>query len=49
MNQRRSKPVNAALMIVVMTFGLLGADKTSLAEEQATSYLPVDPKEANSM
>ncbi len=29
-----------------MTFGVLGADKTSLAEEQATSYLPVDPKEA---
>ncbi|MGH8526055.1 MAG: cytochrome B6, partial [Gammaproteobacteria bacterium] len=46
MNQRRSKPVKAALVIVVMTFGVLGADKTSLAEEQATSYLPVDPKEA---
>ncbi len=46
MNQRRFKPVNAALAIVVMTFGVLGADKISLAEEQATSYLPVDPKEA---
>ncbi|MGH8624475.1 MAG: cytochrome B6 [Gammaproteobacteria bacterium] len=29
-----------------MTFGVFGADKTSLAEEQATSYAPVDIKKA---
>ncbi|MGH8655525.1 MAG: cytochrome B6 [Gammaproteobacteria bacterium] len=29
-----------------MTFGVLGTDKTSLAGEQATSYAPVDIKEA---
>ena len=46
MNQRRFKPVNAALVIVVMTFGVLGADSASLAGEQASSYSPVDIKEA---
>ncbi len=46
MNQRRSKPVNAALVIVVMTFGVSCADSASLAGEQASSYAPVDIKEA---
>ncbi len=46
MNQKRFNRTNAALVIVAMTFGVLGADNTPLAGEQATSYLPVDPKEA---
>ncbi|CAN5872733.1 MAG: Cytochrome c551 peroxidase [Chromatiales bacterium USCg_Taylor] len=46
MNRKRFKRAHSAVVIVIMMFGVLGADKTSLAEEQATSYLPVDPKEA---
>ncbi|MGH8603469.1 MAG: cytochrome B6, partial [Gammaproteobacteria bacterium] len=46
MNQKRFNRANAPLVIVAMTFGVLGADKTSLAGEQATSYAPVDIKKA---
>jgi len=46
MNRKRFKRAHSAVVIVIMMFGVLGADKTSLAEEQATSYLPVDPKKA---
>ncbi|MFH0350991.1 MAG: cytochrome B6 [Chromatiales bacterium] len=46
MNRKRFKRAHSALVIVVMTFGVLGADRGSLAGEQASSYAPVDIKEA---
>ena len=46
MNRKRFKRAHSALVIVVMIFGVLGADSASLAGEQASSYSPVDIKEA---
>ncbi len=46
MNRKRVKRAHSAVAILVMTFGVLSTDSASLAGEQASSYAPVNIKEA---